>query len=135
MDYLILMVVAVALIILAIFITGIIIAAKTERKKPILQIFLHLSTDARSMLVEIFKLHEQKQISDINRMVEKAKFTTTEILTTLRPQNRPKELSAGEKFDLVTWTVYQQEFLASGYSEASASLLAGVFLFDLDNVL
>ena len=96
---------------------------------------LDFSDDAKSMLLDIFKLHQAKRISEINSIVEKATNTTNEIISTLSPENRSKDFSSGKKFDRVTWATYQMNFIENGYSELAASLLAGVFIFEFDELL
>ncbi|MEK7209042.1 MAG: hypothetical protein AAB677_02175 [Patescibacteria group bacterium] len=121
------------------FIGGMIAAAivgsKKNRGRAALTLFLGFSGDAKSMLFDIFKLHQTKKISEVNSIVEKTTNTTEEIISVLSSENRPKDFSSGKKFDGVTWTVYQKNFMENGYSELAASLLAGIFLFELDELL
>lgn len=121
------------------FVGGMIVAAivgsKKNRRRAVLTLFWDFSDDAKSMLFYIFKLHQAKKISEINSIVEKSTNTTSEIISVLSPENRPKDFSSGKKFDRVTWTAYHTNFMENGYSELAASLLAGVFLFELDELL
>ena len=112
-----------------------IVGSKKNRGLAALTIFLDFSDDAKSMLLDIFKLHQAKRISEINSIVEKATNTTNEIISTLSPENRSKDFSSGKKFDRVTWATYQMNFIENGYSELAASLLAGVFIFEFDELL
>ncbi len=100
-----------------------------------LAIFLSFSSDAKSMLFDIFKLYQTKKISEVNNIVEKTTNTTDEIISKLSPENRPKYFSSGKIFDITTWTAYQTNFMENGYSELASSLLAGVFFFELDELL
>lgn len=121
------------------FVGGAIAAAITGSKKNMkrfaVTIFLKLSDDAKSMLLDIFKSHHMKKVDEVNSITEKYTNTTNEIISTLSPENRPQEFSSGKKFDRVTWTVYQKRFIENGYSELAASVLAGIFLFELEELL
>lgn len=108
---------------------------KRKRRLFAAAIFLKLSDDAQSMLLDVFKFHQIKKIDEVNSIVGQYTNTTNEILSALSPENRPREFSSGKTFDRVTWTVYQKSFVENGYSELAASLLAGVFLFELEELL
>lgn len=109
--------------------------SKKNRKRFLVTIFLKLSDDAQSMLFDIFKLHQMKKVDEVNSIVEQYTNTTNEILSVLSPENRPQEFSSGKTFDRVTWTVYQKRFIENGCSESAASVLAGIFLFELEELL
>lgn len=116
-------------------ITAALVGSKKNRSRAALAIFLGFSDDAKSMLLDIFKLHQMKKIDEVNSVVEKTTNTTSEITSMLSPENRLREFSSGKKFDRTTWVVYQKRFIEDGYSESSASLLAGVFFFELEDLL
>ncbi len=120
------------------FVGGMVVAAvvgsKKNRRRVALAIFFSFSDDAKSMLIDILGLHRMKRISEINSIVEKSTNTTDKIISILSSENRPKEFSSGKKFNKATWTAHQMNFMKNGYSELAASLLAGVFLFELDEL-
>jgi len=109
--------------------------SKKNRKRFAVAIFLKLSDDAQSMLLDVFKLHQIKKIDEVNSIVGQYTNTANEILSILSPENRLQEFSSGKKFDRVTWMVYQKNFIENGYSELAASIFAGIFLFELEELL
>lgn len=116
-------------------ITASIVGSKKKRQKFALYIFLSLSDSAKSVLLEIFKLHKMKNVDEVNKIIEKSTNTTNEIISVLSSENRPENFSSGKKFDKVTWFAYQTEFVEGGYTQLSASVLAGIYLFELGYLL
>jgi len=116
-------------------ITATISGSKKNRDRFAVALFLRLSAAAQSMLFDIFKFHQMKKVDEVSSVVKQYNNTTNEILSILSPENRPQDFSSGKKFDRVTWTVYQKSFIENGYSELAASVLAGIFLFELEELL
>ena len=112
-----------------------IVGSKKNRRRFALHIFLSLSDDAKSMLFDVFKLYQMRKVGEVNSIIVRATNTTREIISVLSPGNRPQEFSSGKIFDRTTWTVYQAKFIKNGYCEPGASLLAGVFFFELEELL
>src|SRR3989338_4450783 len=112
-----------------------IVGSKTNRSRFALHIFLSLSDDAKSMLFDVFKLYQMRKVGEVNSIIAGATNTTREIMSVLSPENRPQEFSSGKIFDRTTWAVYQTKFIENGYCEQAASLLAGVFFFELEELL
>jgi hypothetical protein len=112
-----------------------IVGSKKNRRRFALHIFLGLSDDAKSMLLDVFKLYQMKKVSEVNSIITRTTNTTREVISVLSPENRPAEFSSGKIFDRTTWTMYQTRFKENGYCEPAASLLAGIFLFELEELL
>lgn len=112
-----------------------IVGSKKKRLRVIFTLYLSFSDDAKAMLSDVFKLHQQKKNDEVNQMVEQASNTTQEIMGALIPENRPIILSSGKQMDMTTWQAYKTRFTESGYSEVAAKFLAGIYLFEFDDFL
>ena len=112
-----------------------IVGSKKKRKKFASKLFLSFSDDAKSVLLNIFKLHNDKNVDSINKIVDRSTHATNEIISVLSPENRPQVFSSGKRLDKVCYNAYAIEFMERGYTSLSASILAGIYLFELESIL
>lgn len=92
----------ITLLFIAGIVAAVVVGSKKNRRKFALSIFISFSEDAKSMILEIFRLHQIKRIGEINDIVAKATNTTNEIISILSPEKRLQEFSSGKTFDQTT---------------------------------
>jgi len=87
-------------------------------------------------LVEIFQAHQNKNLSEVNRIVSTTDANhLNDFFELIKPENRPKYTSAGKFGDTLTWTALEKSLNEQGYTENAAKILTGIIVFNLDSVL
>lgn len=123
---------------IAIFVVGIIAGAMNSRKRFLshaINLFNQLSKNEQEVLKEVwraFKFNDAEKAN--NTIFSLGSDELLNIKETLKPENRPADLSAGRMMDITTWNAYLKEAENKGLNKNAAEIVAGIGLHGVEKI-
>lgn len=140
MSILVTILIIIASIFFLTFIAGMLFAAFGNRRKALrAQSIVQLAQLPQELipkLTGIMQAQRANNATEANRIIETIDDKSlSDLFQLIRPENRPKNLSAGKNGDLVSRISMEQALNEQGYTIKSSKIITGIYQYHLDGVL